>query len=170
MTAAASETERVPTTQENAAVPVANAANSLRISWPHVMMGAIGIAISLYSVHLHNLVKSGGSACGITETINCDKVLASRWAEIFGIPLGIYGAAFFALVVLTAISTLPAHTPMRQITLPRLAVAALGFMGSIALTAISWTQLHSLCPICLATHATTTTNFALALWGYFKTR
>ncbi len=163
----------VPQTSESnpANLPASPTAKGvLRINWPHLVLGLIGIAISLYSVHLHNIVKSGGSACGITETISCDKVLNSQWAAIFGIPLGYYGAFFFAVVVLTAITTLPPQTPARQIALPRLAVAALGFLGSIALTVISWTQLQSLCPICLATHATTTTNFAVALWGYFKAR
>jgi uncharacterized membrane protein len=144
--------------------------NPVRVAWPHVVLGAIGIGISLYSVHLHNIVKSGGSACGITETINCDKVLASSWASIFGIPLGIYGAFFFALVILTAISTLPPQTPTRQIVLPQLGIATMGFLGSVGLTIISWTQLQSLCPICLATHATTTTNFLYALWSFFKAR
>ena len=44
----------------------------VRVAWPHIVTGAIGIGVSLYSVYLHNVVKHGGSACGISETINCD--------------------------------------------------------------------------------------------------
>ena len=141
-------------------------ANVLRIVWPHVVLGLIGIAISLYSVKLHAIVKAGGSACGISNGISCDKVLASAWAAPMGIPLGYFGALFFALIVLTAISTLPAHTPPRQIALPRLALATVGVLGSFALTLISITQIGALCPICLATHATTLSNFIYAVWNY----
>jgi len=140
----------------------------LNIAWPHVLLGLLGIGVSLYSVHLHNIVKAGGSACGTTATINCDKVLNSSWAVIAGVPLGYYGALFFAIVVITAISTLPPATPLRQIALPRLALATCGLLGSIALTLISIVGIGALCKICLATHSITLTNFLVACWGFWK--
>ena len=143
------------------------APNALRIAWPHVILGAIGSAISLYAVHLHGIVKAGGSACGYTQTISCDKVLASYWGAPLGIPIGYFGALYFALVILTAITTLPLNTPKRQIVLPRLLLASCGLLGSMALTGISIVLIHAICPVCLATHATVLTNFLFALWNYF---
>lgn len=142
--------------------------SSLRISWPHVVLGLIGIGVSLYSVYLHNIVKAGGSACGTTATINCDKVLNSRWAVIAGVPLGFYGALFFAIVIITAISTLPPSTPPRQIVLPRLLLATCGLLGSLALTFISIVDISALCKVCLATHSVTLANFLVACWGFWK--
>ncbi len=140
---------------------------SLRIAWPHIVLGVIGLAISFYAVHLHNLVKAGGSACGVSETISCDKVLASYWGAPLGIPLGYFGALYFALIIVTAISTVPLDTPRRAIALPRLLLAGAGLLGSMALTGISIALIHAVCPVCLATHATVLVNFLFALWAYF---
>ena len=142
-------------------------ATALRIAWPPIVLGLIGLAISFYAVHLHNIVKSGGSACGISETISCDKVLASYWGAPLGIPLGYFGALYFALVIVTAISTVPLDTPRRALALPRLLLAGCGLLGSMALTGISIVLIHAICPVCLATHATVLVNFLFALWAYF---
>jgi uncharacterized membrane protein len=155
---------------ENSSPVGAPERNVTRIAWPHVVLALIGGGISAYAVHAHNLVKAGGSACGYTETISCDKVLASYWGAPLGIPLGYFGLLFFAIVLVTAISTLPASTPQRKIVLPRLLLATAGICSSFALTFISMTQIHALCPICLATHATTLCNFLVALWSYMKAR
>ncbi len=156
-----------PLAPENSLSPTAASTSSLRIAWPHVVLGIIGLAISFYAVHLHKIVKSGGSACGISETISCDKVLASYWGAPLGIPLGYFGALFFALVIITAISTVPIDTPRRAIALPRLLLASCGILGSMALTGISIALIHAVCPVCLATHATVLVNFLFALWAYF---
>jgi uncharacterized membrane protein len=138
-----------------------------RVSWPHLGLGLIGLAVSSYAFVLHLRVKAGGSACGVSETINCDKVLTSRYGEIFGIPLGLYGAVFFLIVLTTAITTEPPERA-RSVALQRLLIAGVGFASSMLLTFISWTQLHALCLVCLATHATTLTLFIVSLYGYWK--
>lgn len=158
-----------PPTPAPEANPPQDAPKSVpQIAWPHVLLGLLGVGISLYSVHLHNLVKAGGDACGATATINCNAVLGSRWAVIAGVPLGYYGALFFAIVIITAISTLPPDTARRQIALPRLVIASGGLIGSIALTWISVVGIGSLCKVCLATHSVTLTNFLVASWGFWQ--
>ena len=143
---------------------------AIRVSWPHVVLSLIGAGISMYAIHVHNLVMQGKeTGCGITETITCDKVLASTYGEIFGIPLGMFGLLFFVIVLLSAITTNPATT-LRQMVLQRLLVCGVGFAVSVALTYISLAVIGAACPICLATHATTFVLFVVSLWQFWKMR
>jgi uncharacterized membrane protein len=141
-----------------------------RVSWPHVVLAVLGGAISCYAIYAHILIKRGEDAgCSISETISCDKVLASRYGELFGIPLGVYGLIFFAIVLLTAIITNPRTTP-RQAAAQRLIVTAIGLLVSAALTYISIAFIGAECPICLSTHATTLALFLISVWQYLRAR
>jgi len=143
----------------------------VRLSWPHLILGAIGFAISLYALIVHVRIKQGGeSGCGFTETINCDKVLTSAYGEFFHIPLGALGMAFFATVILTAITTGPLDLPARRIAAPRLVVATAGLAASLVLSYISFVKIRAACPICVATHVTTLLIFLVSLVGYWKAR
>ena len=146
-----------------------SSAGSARVAWAHVVLGLLGVAVSLYSVKLHNIVKAGGSACDISASISCDKVLGSAWAAPFGIPIGLPGAFFFGLVIFTAIST-SANANARAEAQTRLALASLGLCGALGLLFISKVLIGSWCPVCLATHSVVLLNFGFALWGWRRTR
>lgn len=141
-----------------------------RFSWPHMYLGAIGFAISLYAFLVHGKIKAGGdSGCGFNDSINCDKVLASQYGTIFGIPLGAFGMAYFAIIVLSAITT-NRSTTLQQETTQRLILAALGLAATLVLSYISYIVLKAACPVCMATHATILVIFAVSLWQYFNVR
>jgi uncharacterized membrane protein len=141
-----------------------------RFSWPHMYLGALGFAISLYAFLIHQKIKAGGeSGCGFTETINCDKVLASQYGSLFGIPLGAFGMLYFVVVILTAITTNRNSTPRAE-TAQRLVIASLGLLATFALSYISYVIIKAACPICMATHATIIATFAVSLWQFLKAR
>jgi uncharacterized membrane protein len=133
-------------------------------------LGGIGFAISIYAFRLHNVIVAGGaSGCGFTETINCDKVLASQYGALLGLPLGAWGMAYFILVVLVSVTTNP-QTSLQQETLWRLLVCGAGFLGTLALSYISYIVLKAACPVCMSTHAVIIACFGLALWQFFDVR
>jgi len=141
-----------------------------RFSWPHMYLGALGFAISLYAFRLHAIIKAGGeSGCGFSETINCDKVLASQYGAFLGLPLGAYGMAYFVLVILTAVTTNP-KTTQQQETLQRLAVASAGLIGAGVLIYISYGIIKAACPVCMSIHATILAIFVIALWQFLNVR
>jgi uncharacterized membrane protein len=141
-----------------------------RFSWPHMYLGGIGLAISLYAFLIHRRIMAGDpSGCRISETINCDKVLASPYGAIFGIPLGVFGMAYFLVVILSAVTTNRNTTP-RQETTQRLVVASLGLCATAVLSYISYGILKAACPICMTTHAVIIVTFLVSLWQFLKVR
>lgn len=145
-----------------------------RVSWPHLLLAMMGFAIAAYALVVHFRIKAGGdSGCGFSETINCNAVLTSRYAEIFHVPLGAWGMLFFVLIALTSTwkeNFATARADEIRARLVQLLFATCGFATSVLLTFISYTQLHALCPICLSTHAVTTTLFLFSLCLFRKAK
>jgi uncharacterized membrane protein len=140
--------------------PVQTTAKTWHFSWPHIVLSVIGLWLSFDAWQAHMRAKDGGDVgCGVGT---CDKVLTSQYAEFFGIPLGIYGMVYFAVVLLTAISS-EANFSWRRFRLTQLALATVGILSSLALTYISKVVLDTLCKICLRVHATTTALFIISL-------
>lgn len=145
-------------------------AHKLRVSWPHLILSALGFGISVYALVLHGRIKAGeSSGCGFSETINCDRVIGGAYGELFNIPWGAFGMAFFVIVALSAISTNPRAT-LRQLAAQRLLISSVGLLFSLGLSWISLSRIHAVCPVCLSTHATTLALFLVSLWGFVKTR
>jgi uncharacterized membrane protein len=141
-------------------------AKSWHFSWPHIVLAFVGLFFSYQAWQAHLAVARGEeSTCGVTQTINCDKVLSSQYAEIFGIPVGVLGMVYFAVVLLTAISN-EANFSWPRFRLVQLLVSCAGIASSIGFTYISRVILQTLCLICLRVHSTTTALFvvSLVLW------
>lgn len=160
------------TTEETPIPPATQPAEEekFRISWPQQVLGVIGFAVALYAYRAHLVIKAGGSACGFSDYISCDKVLGSKYGEFFHIPLGIYGMVFFAIVVITSIDTDLSPVAVRRSAGIRLLVATFGILTSAALEYISVALIKAACPICLGTHTVTLLNFIYSLYDYLKLR
>ena len=145
-----------------------------RVSWPHIALALTGIGTSLWALVAHFRIKAGGdSGCGVSETFNCDAVLSSKYAQIAGVPLGVWGIAFFVFVLLLSTWKENAETAQRDrrnARLMQLMISAAGFGGSIILLYISKVVIGEWCKICLSTHAVTTSLFLLSLWNFWKLR
>ncbi len=63
-----------------------------------IVLSLIGLAISIYLTAYHYAgVKL---ICSTTGLINCENVLNSPYAYIFGIPIAVYGVIFFGIELL----------------------------------------------------------------------
>ena len=155
------------TTLENE-VPV-TAAKKFAIAWPQIICGLLGLGLAGYSLYLHKLIEAGASTgCGISDTISCDKVIGSKpWGAPFGIPLGVFGAVYFVVVLVTAISS---SKELVSATLQRLGLAVIGIVFSLGLEYVMWGILHHGCPVCISTHIVTLVNFVFALAAYVRLR
>ncbi len=139
------------------------------VAWPHVVLSVLGIGAGLYAVHLHALVMAGrATGCGISETISCDKVLGSSYGDFLGIPLGYYGALFWALMLVSSISG--ATTSPLAAAWQRLGLASVGLATSLVLAWVSLGVLRHFCPVCATTHMLSGINFLFAAWGVWRMR
>lgn len=134
-----------------------------QISWPHLVLGLIGLAVSAYAIHVHNVVAAGGqSACGISATVNCDAVIGSKYGVLLGLPLGVWGMAYFALLMLTSVTD--PTTPPRIAVLMRTMVATAGFFMVLGLAYISYIIIKVTCPVCMTIHVIITLVFLYSLY------
>jgi uncharacterized membrane protein len=140
-----------------------------QISWPHLLLGLVGLAVSAYAIHVHQVVAAGGqSACGISATINCDAVIGSKYGVLLGLPLGVWGMAYFALMLLTSITD--PTTPPRIAVLMRTMVATAGFITVLGLAYISYIIIKVTCPVCMTIHVIITIVFLYSLFEMWQMR
>ena len=129
---------------------------SLKKYAPFFVLPLLGLALCSYAlVHFYHVKLALGEsfACNINQTFNCDTVARSAWSELFGVPMGVYGAAYFvALWILLGIG-ISAHKGARDHLLAYVAMNVLGVLVSLVLAVISHFVLHAWCISCMGVYA-----------------
>lgn len=125
--------------------------------WANALVATIGIAVAVTIAWIHaQLDASGGSYtsfCNVNSSINCDRVLTSPFAKLFGIPVAWFAIA--AYVGITGAFVLAARSPEKGRTWIRL--AGLGVVGGAAFSSwmayVSFSILNTVCLMCMALYA-----------------
>ena len=138
-----------------------------------LVVSLAGIVTSLYSVNHHMELKRNGhteAACNINSAINCDLVAASKYSEIFGIPLGVWGLGYFLASTILVGTIIAGHKSSKEHEPVWFALSALGILSSIGLAGISMGVLGVLCLVCITIYCLTLVQGAIAwrLWGSRK--
>ena len=140
---------------------------SLKKYAPFFVMPLLGLFFCAYALtHFYSVKLAQGEsfACNINQTFNCDTVALSAWSELFGVPMGVYGAAYFvALWILLGIG-ISAHKGARDHLLAYVAMNVLGVMVSLVLAGISHFVLHTWCISCMGIYAVCLLQLLLLLW------
>jgi protein-disulfide isomerase/uncharacterized membrane protein len=130
---------------------------------------AVGLLFALAASYIHfQLEQSGGtytSFCNVNAQVNCDTVLASRFAKMFGIPLAWLAALAHAALGGVALAMLSARDETNTRLLGRILV--IGGIGSAVFSAymafLSFTVLETACLMCLGLYAAAATQLAAGL-------
>lgn len=132
-----------------------------------LLLAAVGIGLSYYALTHHLAIKlgdEGNFACNINDALSCDQVAQSKYSEIFGIPLGVFGIGFFG-GMLTLLLTSFFKEGSNKDTLPFYRVLAIvGAIVSVILFALSMVSLGVLCPTCLGIYLVCFGQLGLVLW------
>lgn len=116
---------------------------------------ALGVHVYL-TMHHYDLkfgLSDGSAFCNVNDYASCDAVAASKYSELFGIPMALFGAVGQGVLVLLLIiyafgwSQLPEHIS-RMIYFISLFFA----LVSVAMAGISMGILHKFCIMCFATY------------------
>jgi protein-disulfide isomerase len=116
-----------------------------------IVLALIGFAIAVELSYTHwQLSQSLATACKISSTIDCEQVLSSDYAYIFGIPIAWTALLAYAGFAVAAVVVRQTESAQRRRQVANWlfmgAVAALGF--SLYLAAVSVFVLGAICPFC----------------------
>jgi uncharacterized membrane protein len=130
------------------------------------VLALVGIAIATY-LWLHAIGVIGVLQCG---TGGCETVQASRYAELFGIPVALYGVVGYVTLFGIAIAgAQPALAARAWPTRWLVTLSGAGFLFTLYLTYLELFVIHALCRWCLGSAAVITAIFVTALAGSRRT-
>jgi uncharacterized membrane protein/thiol-disulfide isomerase/thioredoxin len=125
--------------------------------------------VAAYLLRLH--IKIAGNPrrglCTFTDTLSCDKVLASPYAEILGTPVALIGLLGFSLLLGLAAWRLlcPDRSPRRLPAILAL-MAGVGLLFELGMTGVEVAVIQALCPYCLTALGLITVAFVAAVIGW----
>ncbi|PYO33321.1 MAG: vitamin K epoxide reductase [Gemmatimonadetes bacterium] len=127
-----------------------------------VVLALLGLLVATY-LWLYKIGVIGVLQCG---TGGCEAVQASRYAELFGVPVAFVGVAGYALLLgVGLVGVQPRFSADRRVTLVLAALATMGFAFASYLTAIELFVLRAVCRWCVASAVIITAIWVLALGG-----
>lgn len=127
---------------------------------------AAGGVIAAYPLKLHAAIAGTATRglCTSNDTLSCDKVLASAYAEIAGIPVALVGLLGFGLLFGLAAWRLRQGSGSPRWLPSALALAAgAGLLFELGMTWIEVFVIRALCPYCLTAFALLTASFVAAV-------
>jgi uncharacterized membrane protein len=125
-----------------------------------VLLTLVGLLVATY-LWLYKIGVLGQLQCG---TGSCELVQASRYAELFGLPVAVYGVGGYAALFAVGLAGLqPRFAADRRVVRLLAALATVGFAFTIYLTGIELFVLHAICRWCMASAAIMTTVWLLSL-------
>lgn len=110
----------------------------------------VGAISALYSTLAHYDIASSG-VCTLNETFDCDVVNHSKYSELFGIPVAVFGLLAYVFFFFTVIMI---YKKTDETILNLMVFAAVfGFLFSLYLTYIEAFVLYTWCILCLISQA-----------------
>lgn len=134
----------------------------------------IGAALATYLSVIHYGVWFGnvslGAFCGAGGG-DCSGVLASRFGQLAGLPVSIWGLCYYTVAGALSLAILllrPEDTPPFARALFWITAAALAFDAYLGW--IMWARLEMVCPLCLATYAVNLMIFLIVTFRRVRMR
>jgi protein-disulfide isomerase/uncharacterized membrane protein len=106
-----------------------------------------GLAVSGY-LALHHRAAEGSKLCDVSDTISCDAVSRSPYAELLGAPIAVYGIGLYAAVAWVAWRAWRESRPGASALVFLAGAVAVAFDGYLAW---AMTQVGAICPFCVLT-------------------
>jgi uncharacterized membrane protein len=132
-----------------------------RLPWTALVLCVLGLTDSGYQVYTH-FTGTGLAGCS-ARTDACVLDQNSVYAWVFGIPVAVYGAAFFAFMVV--ICSPPAwRSGLRLVQQARTAAVVIGMMFVLYLLYRELISLGHICEYCTSVHVITFLLFGLLVY------
>jgi protein-disulfide isomerase/uncharacterized membrane protein len=137
---------------------------------PILLLALVGAGISIASevVHLRLATdESYTSFCNVNATVNCDAVLASRYAVLAGVSISVWALLYYLGIIALALGMiLAARARLRErLATVTLLTAAWGLLFSLYMAAIALGVLHTVCVMCSGLQLVSVGLFAAAWYS-----
>lgn len=128
------------------------------------VLSLLGLGVATYLTLTHYAAGAVPLACPATGGINCARVTTSPQSMIFGIPVALYGAVWFLLMV--GLNVGPAwRSPRWWVVLGRLGLSVVGIGFVVYLIYAELFLINAICLECTSVHVLTFILFVLVLGG-----
>jgi len=132
------------------------------------LLALLGLLLSVY-LTLHQMGLLGSLACG--DSGGCEKVQASRWAYVAGVPVAAFGVAGYLAILAAALAGLQERwqdspAPARWLVW----LSGAGVLFTLYLMALEAFVIHAWCRWCLGSAALIALIFVLSLLDRRATR
>ena len=105
-----------------------------------------GVFVALY-LTLYKLGYIGTLACSVGS---CETVQTSRWATLFGVPVGAWGVGYYVVVLAVCLIGLtPSFAEQRGISLMLVVMTSIGVVFSAWLTYLELFVINAICQWCV---------------------
>jgi uncharacterized membrane protein len=128
------------------------------------LLGLAGFSDALYLTFSHYRQHTLG--CSLLN--GCDEVLTSEYSEIAGIPLALFGAAYYLMLVAGAIASY--QTGAKSWFSAIFLINSIGFIVSLVLIYVQWAVIQAFCQYCVLSAAITTTMLVILLFSLRNSR
>jgi uncharacterized membrane protein len=125
-----------------------------------------GGIVAAYLVTLHAAIAGNPKRglCTFTDTVSCDKVLASPYAEVAGVPVALIGLlGFGVLFALAAWRLLAGERSPRWVPAILACLAGAGLAFELGMTWVELVVIEAVCPYCVTALGLIAATFAAAL-------
>ena len=123
-----------------------------KVLWILIILAIIGIFISLYLIKNHYVGATSGSACDFNETISCSIVNTSIYSELLGVPVALFGALWFVVLLIVLGKLLAKKNP--NMKLHCFILLCWSILGMLFVFYMIWAEfmLRAICPLCTVIH------------------
>ncbi len=134
-----------------------------------LLLSVIGIGLCAYLTFLHLALLRGellgGAVCGAAGSIfNCHAVTSSPLGALAGLPLSLWGLVGYLAVAALALCAWQCAEWTQQALTALLGLGVVFVIVDAALLTVMLTQIHYLCPLCLASYGVNVLLVLIAKW------
>jgi uncharacterized membrane protein len=130
-----------------------------KLYWASIVFAVIGLLVSIYMT-IYKLTANDAMCLGSGD---CSTVNASRYSEIYGIPVALLGVGGFLAILFVHFMENRARLFKEQGTLIVFGMGLFGFVFSLYLTYLEFYVIHAVCPFCVASAVAITAVFIIGI-------
>lgn len=129
-----------------------------------VVLTIIGLLVSIYMT-IYKITGNNGMCLGSGD---CSTVNASRFAEVNGIPVAVFGVVGYAAILLALLFESRNSFLKENGTLLIFGMSLVGFIFTLWLIYVELVLLHAICPFCVTSQVAMTLIFILSVIRLFR--